>query len=84
MEVVNKFCYLGDLTSTGDVKESNVVRIRFRELFHVLTSKVFSLCTKGNIFQACVRSVGSETWAVQEEDLAKLERNDMMVQWMNA
>ena len=28
-------------------------------------------------------SMGRETWAVKEEDLAKLERNDMMmVQWM--
>ena len=36
--------------------------------------------------QACVRNVvlcGSETRTVKKEDLAKLERNDMMmVQWM--
>ena len=41
---------------------------------------------KGRVFEACVRSVvlyGSETWAVKEEDLTRLERNDMrMVRWM--
>ena len=56
------------MTSSG-VEESIVVKIRFlwkkfRELLPVLTSKVFSQCTKGNIFQACVRTVvlyGGET-----------------------
>ena len=46
---------------------------------------MFSLCTEGIHFQPCVRSVvpyGSE-WEVKEEDLAKLERNDMMVQMCN-
>ena len=50
------------------------------------TSRMFSLCTRGHVFEACVRSVvlyGSETWPVKEEDLARLERNDMrMVRWM--
>ena len=83
-EVVNKFCYLGDMISAGGVVEESIAgRIRcgwkkFRECLSVLTS----LCTKGKIFQACVRSVvlyGSETLALKEEDLGKLERNDMMV-----
>ena len=43
--------------------------------------------TKGKLFQACVRSVvlyGSETFEVNEEDFAKLERNYvMMVRWMS-
>ena len=47
---------------------------------------MFSLHTKGQIYQGCVRSVvlnGSETWAAKQEDLAKLDRNDMiMVQWI--
>ena len=45
----------------------------------ILTSKVFSLCTK---FSSHVRSVvpyDSETWAVKEEYLAKLERNHTMM-----
>ena len=86
MEVVNKFCCLGDISPGDGVEESIVARIRygwkkFRELSPVLIFKVYSLCTKGKIFQAYVRSVipyGSETWA-----MAKLERNGMMlVQWI--
>ena len=42
-------------------------------------------CRKGKYFQACARNAilyGSEIWAVREEDLAKLKRNDIIVQWM--
>ena len=90
LEVVDKFCYLGDMISVG-AGESSVARIRsgwkkFRELLPLLTSRVFSLRTRGRAFEACVRSVvlyGSETWPVKEEDLVRLERNDMrMVRWM--
>ena len=48
-------------------------------------TEVFSLCTDSKIFQAIVRSValdGGETWAVKEEDLAYLDINDMIVQWV--
>ena len=51
---------------------------KFRELLPLL----FSLFTKGKLFQVCVRSVvlyGSDTWAVKE---VNLERNDMMARWM--
>ena len=36
------------------------------------------------VFQVCIRSVvlyGSENWAVKEEELVKLDRNDMMMVW---
>ena len=88
LEVVKKFCYLGDMISpAGGVDETIVARIRngykkFRELLPQLTSKLFSLHTKGNIFQSCIRIVVlycSEVCAVKEEGLAKLERNDMMM-----
>ena len=39
----------------------------------------------GKMSQACIRSVvlyGSETWAAKEVQLAKLERNVMVVPWM--
>ena len=49
-EVVNKFCYFGDIISAAGVEESIVARIR-------CGWKVFSLCTKSDIFQACVRTV---------------------------
>ena len=79
------------ISSAGSVEESIVARIRcdwmkFRELLPLLTSKVFSLCTKGKIFQVCPRRVGlysNETWAVKEEDLAKLQWcSDGTVEWM--
>jgi len=51
-----------------------------------LTGRTFPLRTKGRLYQACVRSVmlyGSETWPVKEEDVVRLERNDMrMIRWM--
>ena len=73
----------------GGVEESIVATIRcgwkkFRDLLPILISKGYLLCTKGKIFQACVRSVvlyGSKTWPEKKEDLADLERNDM-VRWM--
>jgi len=73
------------------VGESVVTRIRcgwgkFRELLPVLTSKRFSLCRKGRLFGACVRTVilhGCETWAVKEEDMMRLERADRaMIRWI--
>ena len=83
---MNKFCYLGELISAAGGVEENSGWKKFRELLPLLTYNVFSLSTKGNIFQAYDRSVvpyGSETREVKEVDLAKLERNDMMmVRWM--
>ena len=92
LEVVEMFCYLGDmLSSYGGVEEAVVARVRsgwkkFRELLPVLTTRGFSLRSKGRMYQACVRSImlyASETWALREEDLVRLERNDMrMIRWM--
>ena len=67
---VDRFCYLGDMISAvGGAEESLVARARsgwksFRDLLPVLTCMVFSLCSKGRVYQACVRSVmlyGCET-----------------------
>ncbi|XP_057294790.1 uncharacterized protein LOC130623337 [Hydractinia symbiolongicarpus] len=59
---------------------------KFRELLPLLTSRVLSIELKGRLYESCVRSVmlyGSETWAVKQENLDRLERNDMrMVRWM--
>ena len=92
LEVVENFCYLGDmLGSEGGVERSVITRVgtawrKFRELLSLLTSRVLSLQVRGRLYEACVRSVmlyGSETWAVKEEDLDRLDRNDMrMIRWM--
>ncbi|XP_057306970.1 uncharacterized protein LOC130645111 [Hydractinia symbiolongicarpus] len=85
LEIVENFCYLGDmLDSEGGVGRSVTCRIgsawkKFRELLPLLTSRVLSIEVKGRLYEACVRSVmlyGSETWAVKQEDLDCLERND--------
>ena len=59
---------------------------KFRELSPILTTKGASLKAKGKIYRACVQSVliyGCETWAVNVEDVSKLERAErMMVRWM--
>ena len=38
---------------------------KFRELLPLLTSRVLSLCTKGRVCEACVRSTVGETWVVK-------------------
>ena len=58
----------------------------FRELSDILTSKKVALRLKGKVYGACVRSsmiYGNETWTVNAEQEAKLERAEMrMVRWM--
>ena len=57
---------------------------KFRKLSGILTSKV-ALRLKGKVYGACVQSsmiYGSETWAVNAEQEAKLERAEIMVRWM--
>lgn len=42
---------------------------------------MFSLSTKGKVFDACVRIIilfGSETWA-REEDMVEMEWNSMII-----
>lgn len=92
LEIVDKFCYLGDMIGVGGgADEASRARIRcawakFNELAPILTSKGASLRMKGKIYKACVRSVmvyGSETWAMRVEDMQRLERTErMMVRWM--
>ena len=59
---------------------------KFRELSGILTSKKVALRLKGKVSGAYVQSsmiYGSETWAVNAEQEAKLERAEMrMVRWM--
>ena len=91
-EVVNHFCYLGDMLSAiGGAEASSIACIRsgwkkFRELLPLLTSRSFSLKVKGKLYSACVRCVmlyGSETWPLKEEDIQRIVRTDMqMIRWM--
>ena len=92
LEVVEKFCYLGDMLSVeGDADAAVEARIRigwnkFRQLVPLLTNKDVSLFMRGRLYSSCVRSSmlhGSETWPVRKENVVALQRAEMrMVRWM--
>ena len=92
LEVVDCFCYLGDIIGAGGGCNLSVVkRVRcawgkFRELLPLLTSRGLSFATRGRIYTTYVRSVllyASECWAPTINDLQKLQRSDRsMVRWI--
>src|SRR6267154_797308 len=93
VEVVEKFCYLGDVIGKGGgAEESSRARVRcawgkFMELKMLLTVRGASLRVKGKIYRACVQRVllyGSETWAMKVDDMQRLQRTEnSMVRWMS-
>jgi len=64
LELVDKFCYLGDMLSVdGDADAAVEARIRiswnkFRQLVPLLTNKDVSLIMRGRLYSRCVRSLG--------------------------
>jgi len=92
LELVDKFCYLGDMLSVdGDADEAVEARIqigwnKFRQLVPLLTNKDVSLIIRGRLYSSCVRSSmlhGNETWPVRKENVVALQRAEMrMVRWM--
>ena len=62
LEVVDKFCYLGDMLSVdGDADAAVEARIqigwnKFRQLVPLLTSRDISLIRRGRLYSSCVRS----------------------------
>src|SRR2546425_9504076 len=93
MEVVGKFCYLGDVIGKGGgVEESSIARVRcawgkFMDLKMLLTARGASLRVKGKIYRAYVQRVlvyGSETWPMKKDDMQRLVRTEnSMVRWMS-
>ena len=92
LEVVDKFCYLGDMLSVdGDADAAVDARIRiewnkFRQLVPLLTNRDISLIRRGRLYSSCVQSSmlhGSETWPDRKENEVALQRAEMrMVRWM--
>src|SRR2546425_7725605 len=85
LEVVEKFCYLGDVIGKrGGAEESSRVRVRcawgkFMDFKMLLTARGASLRVKGKIYRACVQRVlvyGSETWAMKVVDMQRLLRTE--------
>src|SRR4051812_45639957 len=85
LEVVDKFCYLGDVIGRGSgAEEASRARVRcawekFRDLRLLLTARGASLRVKGKIYRACVPRVlvyGSETWSMKKDDMQRLVRTE--------
>jgi len=59
LDLVDKFCYLGDMLSVdGDAVEARI-RIgwnKFRQLIPLLTNKDISLIMRGRWYSSCVQS----------------------------
>src|SRR2546425_13263916 len=73
MEVVEIFCYLGDVIGKGGgAEEPSIARVRcawrkFMYLKMLLTATGASLRVKGKIYRVCVQRVlvyGNEIWAM--------------------
>ena len=54
----------------------------FRDLVPLLASRALPLGAKSRLYSTCLCSImlyGSEIWPVKEEDMIRLERNDVMI-----
>jgi len=91
LELVDKFCYVGDMLSVdGDADAAVETRIRigwnkYRQLVPMLTSKDVSLIVRGRLYCSVEQSSmlhGSETWPVRKENEVALQQAEMrMVRW---
>ena len=86
LEVVNKFCYIGDmLNSEGSVQDAVIARLRagwgkFKDLLSVLCKKGLFVRMKGIVYKACVRSAmccGAKGSAMRSEDENRIETTKM-------
>ena len=92
LEVVDEFCYLGDMFCAGGgcdraiITRCSVAWGKFRKLLPILSSRQLPFSVRGRVFKACVRSAmlhGGETWGPGTKELQRLRRNDKaMVRWI--
>ena len=93
LEVVDKFCYLGDMLSVnGDADAAVEARIRigwnkFKQLVPFLTNSDISLIKRGRPYSSCVQTSmlhGSETWPVRKENEVAVQQAEMrVIRWMS-
>ncbi len=86
VEVVDSFCYLGDVVRCEGGAEAAVRGRRacawksWRELASLLVNQNIPLGIRAQLYRACVRSVllyGAETWAMTKQHEALLIRCDV-------
>jgi len=92
LEIVDKFCYSGDMLSVDrDADAAVETRIhtawnKLRQLIPLLTNKDISLIVRGRLYSSCVRCgmlQGRETWPIRKEnEVALLQAEMRMVRWM--
>jgi len=92
LELVDKFCYLGDMLSVdGDANAAVEARIqtgwnKFRQLIALHTNMDISLIMTGRLYSShvyCSMLHGSETWPVSKEtEVALQQAKTRMVRWM--
>ena len=92
LELVDTFCYLGDMLSIdkdADAAVETRIRIgwnKFRQLVPLLTNKDISLILRGKLYNSCVRSsmlCGSESWPIRKENEVAFQQEEMiMVRWI--
>ena len=92
LDVVDYFCYLGDMTSAGGGCELSTITCvrtawsKFRELVPMLTSRSLSPHTRGQINNTYVRSAmlhASECSAPTKQVFLRMQRNDRaMIRWI--
>ena len=83
----SSFCYLGDFVGQcGGCFDATIARIRsawkrFRDLLPILTCRGLSLKSRGYAYNAYVRVLlyATEMRAATQEDVSRLNRNDMMI-----
>jgi len=91
LEVVDMFCYLGDMLSVDGDADAAVEGVckgwnKFRELVPLLTSKHVSVLMRQKLYASCICSCmlhESETWPVEKENELTLQQAVMRnIRWM--